>query len=69
MGLVSGSLTESDLAERWPGRRLTELEVKLAGAGVIGPTRGTSVDLQTALEQSGQLVGQEERRWSSRDRS
>lgn len=54
MGLVSGSLTKQDLAELRRVRRLTELEVNLAGVEIIVRMRRRIVELQTLLEQSGQ---------------
>jgi DNA-binding transcriptional MerR regulator len=52
VGLVSGSLTGSDLAELRRIRRLTELEVNMAGVEIIVRMRRRIIDLQTALEQS-----------------
>jgi hypothetical protein len=57
VGLVSGSLTEQDLAELRRIRRLIELEVNLAGAEVIVRMRRRIIELQAALEQSGQPWG------------
>jgi DNA-binding transcriptional MerR regulator len=57
VGLVSASLTGSDLAELRRVRRLTELEVNLAGAEIIVRMRRRIIELQTALDQSEQLGG------------
>jgi DNA-binding transcriptional MerR regulator len=53
-GLVSNSLTNDDLAELRRVRRLTELEVNLAGVEIIVRMRRRIVELQTALEESRQ---------------
>jgi len=48
-GLVSGSLTQDDLAELRRVRRLTELEVNLAGVEIIVRMRRQIVELQAEL--------------------
>jgi DNA-binding transcriptional MerR regulator len=54
-GLVSGCLTEDDVAELRRVRRLTDLEVNLAGAEIIVRMRRRIVKLQTLLGQSRRL--------------
>lgn len=49
IGLVSDSLTEEDLVELRRVRRLTELEVNLAGVEIILRMRRHIVELQAEL--------------------
>jgi DNA-binding transcriptional MerR regulator len=49
VGLVSTSLTEDDLAELRRVRRLTELEVNLAGVEIIVRMRRRIVELEAEL--------------------
>jgi DNA-binding transcriptional MerR regulator len=49
IGLVSDSLTEEDLVELRRVRRLTELEVNLAGVEIILRMRRRLVELQAEL--------------------
>lgn len=53
VGIVSSSLTEDDLAELRRVRRLTDLEVNLAGVEIIVRMRRRIVTLQADLEHSG----------------
>jgi hypothetical protein len=52
VGIVSSSLAEDDLAELRRVRRLTDLEVNLAGVEIIVRMRRRIVTLQADLEHS-----------------
>jgi DNA-binding transcriptional MerR regulator len=60
VGLVSSSLTEDDLADLRRVRRLTELEVNLAGVEIIVRMRRRIVELEAELAHLRQHGGREE---------
>jgi MerR family transcriptional regulator/heat shock protein HspR len=60
VGLVSRSLTEDDLADLRRVRRLTELEVNLAGVEIIVRMRRRIVELEAELAHLRQHGNREE---------